>query len=293
MALTIPCTTSRSIGLEEFIDHVRREVDLRDVDSIAEAALMLAALANDRDLVVNQLNRQMKGIFKGATVASAQVIFLGEGKNFYVRANAWPSTADIAAGRVYQDQFSYNVAHDHNYHFMTVGYFGPGYVTEIYEYEHDKVEGYPGEPVDFRFLERTHFASGRAMLYRASRDLHVQYPPEDLSITLNLMVETPEVRSRDQYFFDLERRTITNYPAESDGSRRVNVVTMAGLAGNSETCQLLTDLALRHPCRRTRLTAYESLAKLLPDDAARIWERATADASPLVVNQAHARLSVR
>jgi hypothetical protein len=292
MAITIPGSTSRSASIEEFIDHVHSSVDLRDLDSVAAAAPMFQALANDRELVVRQLNRQVKQQFRSQAVASAQVIYLGEGRDFYVRANVWPSDADIASGRVYQDQFAYNLAHDHNYNFMTVGYHGPGYVTEIYEYDYDKLEGYVGEKVDFRFLERKHFGMNQAMLYRASKDVHIQLPPEELSVTLNFMISTPEVRLRDQYFFDLDSRTLLDYPAELDGSRRVSVLKMAGHVGDGDTRQLLDDLARSHPCRRTRLAAFEAMAQLEPRGAAQVWEAACRDHEPLLRHAAAQRLQL-
>lgn len=291
MAIHVNVDGARTVGLEEFIEFVSREVDLRDTASILSAAPLLRGLANDRELVVRRLNEQVKTLFKRQAMASAQSIFLGSGEGFYVRANLWPSTADISGGRVYQDQFSYHLAHDHNYDFLTVGYFGPGYLTDIYEYDYDRLEGYPGEPVELTFLERTHFGTGMVMFYRRSKDLHLQYPPDDLSITLNLMVSTPEVRLRDQYFFDLDKRVLLDYPAEMDASRRISVLRMVGFAGDDDTRQLLSDLAQRHPCRRTRLAAVEALVQLEPARAEEIWQRACRDRAPLVANTARRRLA--
>jgi hypothetical protein len=291
MALTIHCTNEQTVALDEYLEYVRENVDPRDVDSIAASAPMLKALANDRDLVIDRLNEQVRAQFRNDVVASAQVIFLGATKNFYLRANIWPSASDVAQGRVYQDDFAYNLAHDHNYTFMTVGYAGPGYISEIYEFDPDKVEGYHGEPVEFTFLERTHFRTGMVMLYRANRDMHVQYPPDELSITINLMASTPEVRIRDQYFFDLERSTLMRFPPELDGSRRVSIVEMAGLLGDDETRQLLVDLGRKHPARRTRLTAFESAARLSPPAEEYLWELAARDPEPLVHKAARRRLA--
>ncbi|MFP5304942.1 MAG: HEAT repeat domain-containing protein [Gammaproteobacteria bacterium] len=291
MAITIPGSTDRVVTIEEFLDYVGTHVDLRDTDSIVESAPMLRALANNRTLVLERLNRQVKSLYSRDTVDSAQTVFLGKGDGFFVRANIWPSTADISAGRVYQDQFAYDAAHDHNYSFLTVGYFGPGYVTEIYEYDPDSVEGYAGEPVELRFLERTKFGAGSAMFYRASRDVHIQYAPDDLSITINMMILRPEVMLRDQYFFDLESRTLMGFPPQLDSSRRVSIVRMAGYTGDADTAQLLADLARTHPCRRTRLAAFEALAQLQPPRAAEIWETACRDREPLVAHAAQRRLT--
>src|SRR6185503_9448892 len=110
------------------------------------------------------------------------------------------------------------------------------------------------------------FGAGTVMLYRASRDVHVQYAPTELTITLNLMVAHPDVRIRDQFFFDLSNRTIASYPPELAASSRSTLLKLAGYLGDGDTQQLLDDLAVRHPCRRTRLTAFDSLVRQQPGD---------------------------
>lgn len=290
MAITIPGHTDQIVSIEEYLEHITREVDLLDMDSVAASAPMLRGLANDRELVVRQINQQVMDLFRNNSAASAQVVFLGEGAGFYVRANLWPSTADIASGRVYQDQFSYHLFHDHNYHFMTVGYSGPGYLTDIYEYDHDQLRGEIGEKVEFKFLESVHFKTGMVMLYRRSRDAHLQYPPDDLSISLNLMISSPGDRVRDQYFFDIDQRTLSEYSQQMEGSRRVSIIEMAGYVGDQNTCSALEDLAARHPCRRSRLSSFQSLERLMPADTERMWRLAESDPEPLISKFARRRL---
>lgn len=290
MALTIPCTTADVVSLDEYLEYVRSRVDLADPDSLAESAPKLRALANDRALVVRELNRRIENYFSEGALPSPQSLLLGKGVDFYVRAAIWPAIADMASGRAYQDQFAYNVAHDHNFSFMTVNYLGPGYETEIYEYDYSKIEGRVGEPVDLRFAEKVKFGPGLVMLYRASRDVHVQYAPTELTITLNLMVAHQEVRLRDQFFFDLTTRTVSAYPPDLAASGRVSLVNLAGHVGDANTQQLLSDLAKDHPCRRTRLTAFEAWSRREPRDAASIWEVAITDKAPLVSKTAQERL---
>ena len=290
MALTIPCNTPSIISVHEYMEYVRTKVDLRDVDSIAESASMLKALANDRELVVRELNQRIENYLADGAIPSAQALLLGRGSDFYVRAAIWPAISDMASGRTYQDQFAYNLAHDHNFSFMTVNYLGPGYETEIYEYDYEKVEGYIGEPVDLRFLEKVRFGSGTAMLYRASRDVHVQYAPTELTITLNLMIAHPDIRVRDQFYFDLSSRTIASYPPEIAASSRASLLNLAGFLGDENTPQLLSDLAVRHPCRRTRLTAFEAWTRQQPQESTSIWEKASTDPAPFVANAARRHL---
>jgi len=291
MALHLNCLNTNQVSIEEYLAHINAEVDLYDADSVIASAPMLKALANDRSLVVSRLNEYVVQAFNAPGLASAQTIFIGQGKDYYVRANLWPSGSDVGAGRMYQGQFSYNLAHDHNFSFLTIGYSGPGYETDIYEYDYDQVEGYVGEKVDIQFLEKVRFSAGMAMYYRASRDLHIQYPPTELTITLNLIVAPPETRLREQYEFDLSTRTIAKLPVELEASRRVLFVSLASQLGDGNTAQLLQDLARQHPCRRTRLTAWEAAVALLPGEAARFWTQAAADTALLVANHARRKLA--
>jgi len=292
MAVTVICDTTEIVSLEEYLDYVRRNLDPTDTDTLLASAPMLRKLANDRELVVKKLNEQIKRSLSGRVLTTTQVVFLGEGKDFYLRANIWPSTADVANGRVYQDQFSYDLCHDHNYNFLTTNHWGPGYVTEIYEYDREKLAGYIGEHVDCRFLERVHFNGNKVMMYRAGKDIHTQYPPEDLSISINLMTSTAEVRTRDQYFFDLGTSTLKDFPPDLDGSRRGGIIEMAAHAGDDETRDLLTTIGLRHEDHRTRLVAWEALSRLKPDDAAQVWEKAVQDPAQMVSKAAREKLQV-
>ena len=288
MALTLLSDTRQVLSVEEYLDYVRG-LNLSDWDALAASAPMLRALANDRTLVVQRINQEIEKSFRASYLPSAQTIFLGGGTNFYVRAAIWPSSAAISSGHLYQDKFAYHIAHDHNFSFLTVNYLGPGYETEIYEYDYETVEGYAGEPVQLRFLEKVKFAQG-VMLYRASRDIHIQYPPEELSVTLNLMISTPEIAARDQYYFDTARRVILDCAPDTDASKNVSLMKLAGHLGDATTRGLLTDLAKQHPNRRARLQAFNAMAMQEPGRAGEIWESACNDPATLVVNAARQKL---
>lgn len=287
MARNIPCVTDAQVSIDEYVSYVASKVDLRDTESLIESAPLLRSLANDRYLVVKELNRRLEAAMDGAEVASAQTLALGKGKGFYVRANIWPAISDMATGRAYQDQFAYNLAHDHNFSFLTTCHLGPGYDTELYEYDRNKVQGFVGENVELRFVEKIRFGSGSVMLYEESKDVHIQYPPPELTVTINLMVAPPEFR--DQYHFDMSKRTVVS-AMDVLAMQRTSFVRIAAAAGDAETMQLLSDLAQSHPCRRTRLATYYALAKRQPANAFSIWEGAARDASALVSEAAKKEL---
>lgn len=289
MALSIPCNERSTASIEEYIDYIESNIDLTDIDSLASSAGMLKALSNDRALVVREINNLIVNAVAYLQPASAQTILLGRGEGFYVRANLWPAIADMANARAYQNQFAYNIAHDHNFTFMTVTHLGPGYETEIYEYDYDRVEGYVGESVDLRFLQKTRFTTGTVMLYRASRDAHVQHAPEDLTVTLNLMVGA-QGALQDQYQFDLASRTILAV-GDARAAGRMALINLAASIGDGETIGLLHDVAAKHPCRQTRLSAFNALSEKIPAEAASVWRQAARDSAPVVANAARRRLA--
>jgi hypothetical protein len=290
MALTLPCDTRQIISIDEYVEYVRG-IALNDLDELAASAPMLRALANDRTLVVQRMNQEIEKSFRASYLPTAQAVFLGGGNDFYVRAAAWPSSAAVSGGRLYQENFAYHVAHDHNFTFLTVNYLGPGYETEIFEYDCEAIEGFPGEPVKLQFLEKKKFSQDSVMLYRASRDVHIQYPPAELSVTLNLMISTPELGSREQYYFDTARRVILDYAPDTDSSKSVSLMKLAGQLGDMNTRDLLLGLAAKHPTPRVRLHAHEALCLQQPDSAEKVWESACRDGAPLVINAARRKLT--
>jgi hypothetical protein len=280
MALTIRCDTDEAIGLDEYIAYVQEHVDIRDEDSLAESAPKLRQLANNRDLIVDRINRELDDwtTFQADNNYTSQTVMLGGGRDFYIRANLWLPPAALARDREWQDKlFFYRVPHDHNFSFLTVGYFGSGYDTTIWEYDRDAVQGDPGEHVALRLLEKTTLEPGKVMLYRACRDVHSQEHPRDCSISLNLIASPPEVLSTNQYMFDTEAGTITA-DVQKAISGHVFLCTLARHVGNGATASRLDRIAQTHVAPKVRLAAARALAALEPPAAApAVWRSMLCD----------------
>ena len=284
MALTIDSQTTNVSSLEEYQEYVTNRVNVRDLDSVCSSADQLKALANNKTFLIEHFNRSLRDWrnFQLANSYTAQTLLLGSGPDFVIRANIWTPLTNDASLRAEQKRlFVYDVPHDHNFSFLTVGYFGPGYETTIYEYDPGRVTGKIGEKVDLRFLETTTLPAGKMMLYRMSRDVHTQNYPENFSISLNLLLAPPETNQREQFLFDLESSRIAQY-ARNTASTRLMMCRVARYIGNARTATLLDELASGHSSARVRLTATESLAMLEPSSGSRIWSRATEDESPVV-----------
>lgn len=284
MALSFHPTDLEALDLDEYLDAVKDIVDARDIDSVAATAPLLKRLGNNRTFVVEHLNKQLKSWPRNTLpFYSVQSGILANAGPASVRMNIWPTlAADERKRKVQSNVYSYFDTHDHNFTFMTVGYFGPGYATRLYEYDASQVIGYPGEKVDIRFLEDTTLPVGKVMLYRPGRDIHTQLPPSEFSMSLNLMVVDPHRESlRDQYYFDIERSCISSY-VESNSSKRVSQIALMRFVGNDNSTDILWSLAERHPCARTRLAALETIVAMKPGEADRAWRAGAADTSELV-----------
>ncbi len=173
-------------------------------ESLAATAPLLKKLANDKvflsKFLLDELNSDSSG--QESSQYTAQVFMIKRlQKNYHIRANIWPATHDPMMRSAKDELFAYAVPHDHSFSFLTVGYWGPGYSSEYYEYEEDP-EGYPGEPVQLRYMGDKTLGEGRLMLYRAHKDIHAQRPPSELSVTLNIMDGAPDTMFRHQLIFD-------------------------------------------------------------------------------------------
>lgn len=265
--------------------------DARDQASVDHAALCLRQLGNDPDflgdLIVAELqNRHCDSPDAGAYGAQS-IMLSGLRPGYFLRANIWPSPQDHAFRASGSGSFVYGVPHDHNFDFLTLGYFGPGYASDYYEYDYGAVCGWPGEAAGLRFIERSTLAPGKLMLYRAHVDVHSQLPPQSMSVSLNIMGIDAAQGWYDQYRFDPANDTIAAVlnPTSSEIFLRLAV----GMGG-AEAQDLAERFGRSHPSDRMRLASYEARA-LLGDREAQyaVWRDAELSGSRLVAVEATRR----
>ena len=232
--------------------------DAGDETSLHNAAEALAGLAANRtylgDMLIDQLAGAMTGTMTGAATAyGPQALMLAGPRNgYFIRANIWPARGDPAYRASGAASFVYGLPHDHNFDFLTVGYFGPGYVSDYYEYDYETVAGEAGEAVDLRFVERSALSEGRVLHYRAHRDVHCQHPPESLSVSLNICAANPAQGWFDQHRFDLEESCIAGVlnPSANEVMLRLGVALE-----NNDALALAADFAGHHPSTAMRRVA--------------------------------------
>jgi hypothetical protein len=291
MALTIPTETTKVVELQEYIEYIRDEIDPSDEESILASAPMLRALGNNRTFMCEFLNNQLRSwrTFQRGNAWTSQTFVFGRVGPLVVRANIWqPKPKGVRAPE--SDLFFYELGHDHNFGFLTVGYLGPGYSTLIYECDVDRFVGVPGEEAPISFVERTTLPEGKVMYWRPYKDIHSQEEPEEFSISLNLLWAPPGSQLRDQYYFDLPNKKVSGVTPGSKNAGRMLACSLAKYIGDESTAVTLEEIAAKHPAERVRLSAYESLASIVKADHAAIWTRAAEDEHPIVQRAARAAL---
>ncbi|MBR0552831.1 transposase [Stakelama marina] len=236
-------------------------VDIRDEDAFASLGPVLARLGRNgdflADLAIDSLLSRRDEISARHGYGPQVMLLRPPDGRFVLRANFWPARHDAVTKASGERAFFYDVPHDHNFPFLTVGYLGPGYWSDYYEYDGDSAAGGAGAPAGLRFVERARLDPGKLMLYRMRCDVHVQLPPDRFSVSLNILGYDPEQPWLDQYRFDIRRNIVaevmTTAPSE------VLLTLAAKLSGNG--CDLAEHFARHHPCRRMRLTAKRVLGR--------------------------------
>ena len=283
MPRLIDSDCSEAIGLDDLVELLETQgFDPCDEDSIAAFGPALRKLANNRrflgDLVVEELKRHCSTQSERNLYSSQVILLHAASDKFLLRANFWPAEGDGVMVNSGRDPFFYGLPHDHNFSFLTVGYLGSGYWSDYYEYDHGAVAGVPGEAVELRFIERSRLSPGKVLLYRRSVDVHSQHPPDDLSVSLNIMALSPASEFREQYSFDIARSAVARV---INASALETLVRLAGHIGGGNGTELIDRFAAGHPSGRIRFAALRAQADRAGDDSARIelYERAAAERS--------------
>jgi hypothetical protein len=286
MAISTYCRTDDIIEIDDFVEYVESEVDLDEDDSLVGAATMLQALANNKKALVEIFNHDLLKYDINASVSysqSSSVLAVGRYKNFIVRANMWPPDKAGTMRAVEDTLFSYELPHNHNFSFLTANYFGPGYVTDIWECtDFETIRGICGENISLRFIERTRLEPGKQMFFRRQRDIHIQHPPEEFSVSVNLLPISRQNCIIDQFEFDIKNSRISGFPNGSLCSKRVFLMEVAGKIGDQNTADILLKISKNHPCHRTRGAALSSALNIIPPSALMLDKNIKDDNSPII-----------
>lgn len=293
MPLVIDNPCADSCTLAECIEALGEiGLDADDPDATRAAADWLRRLANNRTFLGDLLVDRLAG-WGGQDIASGygpQAIMLsrprsGAADNAFLRAAIWPSPADHVFRTSGAASFVYGAPHDHNFDFLTVGYCGPGYASDYYEYDYEAVAGYPGEPAGLRFVERATLSPGKLMQYRRHVDVHNQLPPESLSVSLNVIRVDPAQGWFDQYGFDLASGTVARWLNANAAEAFLRVAVASGAPNALDYADWVGS---HHPSERLRLASYEARAGQCrnADETDALWRAGELSGSRMVAGAA-------
>jgi hypothetical protein len=293
MPRLIDCVDEQSCALAECVDALDDAgFHAADEDSLLHAAAWLRRLGNNRsflgDLMLEQLRNRHREEVELSSYGPQVIMLSRPDRGFFLRANIWPSEAEHAYRASGGDAFVYGLAHDHNFDFLTVGYFGPGYWSDYYTYDHEALDGWIGEKANLRFVERSALSEGKLLHYRAHFDVHRQWPPASLSVSLNVMHMGAAQGWLDQYLFDVDSDTVAGIAGMGVSETFLRVAV--GL-GSAEAVDLAERFGHSHPCDRMRLAAWDARAAAACEDPARdaLWREAELAGSRMVAMEAKRR----
>ena len=273
------------ISLQEYLEFCDRNVDPDDVESVLESAPMLRALAGDRTFLIEKINEYFRhaGVLEELNTYSAQALILAVRPNYMIRTNTWVAPKVYARDDAWERTlYSYGFAHNHNFNLLTVGYFGPGYTTDLYRLDApENIVGYLGEEVEMTSMGQLRVGQGDVLLYERVTDIHIQNPPEELSISINLMPIDSRLSLTEQFGFDVVQKRITSLVG-SQVAQQTDMLRIAACLGDGNTADVILNIGLCHPNQSTRLGALHAACAMLPNEDERIWQLGLKDKSDLV-----------
>ena len=294
MAVTLNVRAQRAMTLDEYMQGLVSLVDPDDEASIMASAWRLHSLTLNGALLSSTLSRALEQdeppfALYPTLADGCHAVMLASASRFTLRASIWPGAKGFASvqhhGARPGDNRPLVSARDHDCSFLTVGWFGPGCVFDIYACDTASANGDVGEKVPMRFLERTGLSEGKVMFFRQGKDVHAVHAPETVSVSLTLVVEPPEDSVREQFLFDPANGCISGYVPGSAVSRMVTALQLAGLLGHGRARDILCNAAAHSSSGRVRAAAYEGLIGIdgWLSSAAQEWRQAMAkDPSPHV-----------
>jgi hypothetical protein len=285
MALIFNFNDEDYIQLNDFVDHVAGVLNPNDRDSLINLAPTLSALGRNKNFVLESVHSDLKKnieSFQSTNRYTDQSLILAVHDIFTIRLNIWSPPVSYGGDITLDEKRrSYNLPHNHNFDLLTVGYWGPGYITEMYSFDAKNAVGFVGEKISIEHKGITQLKQNCVMFYETSTDVHTQISPTELSMSLNVIPSNKKSINIDQFEFDIEKSTISAYVG-SNVSNRATFLYMASLIGDENTLQILLDISKKHINPRIRAQAINAAAKITKGNIDDIWEIAMRDKHELV-----------
>lgn len=189
-----PSFKSVAARLEDLISGGHRQNETLILEEIG--------LLAEGNLALREYIRLASKDIKKRQLFGAQSFLLYTGPSYLMRLNLWfPHSAEYErkATERYERFLSIGICHNHNFDFFTVGLFGPGYKSTYYHSSSALQSKSEGDIVEFDREWDVAVPAGKTMFVRRFEDFHIQYCPESLSMTLNIIPHAGRDASGRQY----------------------------------------------------------------------------------------------
>ena len=264
--MRVETATEEVINLEEFKQRLDRELDIESEESMRAMSPHLVALCNNKRFLAEFLTSTLldDDFQSNNPWDVGATLMLGRGHGYVIRAVLWPpqSTDDLSASdggkHVYHGDAG--VVHSHPFSLLTAGYWGPGYETVVYSFDQNVLNprnNVAGCSAGLRPTGRFRLSPGTALFYPAYTVAHIQYPPADYSISVNLIIRT-KGNLRDQLYFDLKTDTVLR-AGDSANDNRIELIRMASALSDRRLMPALEVIASNHVSFRVREEAAAAL----------------------------------
>jgi hypothetical protein len=243
-------------------------IDPTDSSFLQLAANVLRGLYNNRALFDSVVSgalagneAALKAFYTPQSMILGSGTFRGGATTFVLRANMWFPKSRASLDQELEDRvFSVGNCHNHNFSFLTIGYLGPGYRTDLYRCEPSSIVGVPDEPATLISLGSTTLAPGSVLYFEKHKDVHIQRHPEALSVSINILVDEADVDWTPQYEFSPIASTVTS-TIYSKSMRQASLAILAAEFGAEKAARLLWERLSRSPMWQHRHSAGRGLLK--------------------------------
>lgn len=264
-----------TISLDEYIAILDTEVNFESRDSILESRVYLKRLANNKNFIYSQLIKSLSQVANKRDPYSEQTItlYFDPKRRYTIRINFWLPANNINTENTVilsGEYFAYGYPHDHNFDLLTVGALGSGYRTIVYQYNKDDLIGYDQEYVPLKFFGDFHLSDGDVIFYDKSKDIHVVFPPSEISASLNLLIHKDQDRDLTQYNFDLNTHRAKEEKVPSVA--RPMVLNLAEYTSDKGV-RYLKNIIENYKNARTRASAMLCLLKKSPNEKLYVQEQ--------------------
>lgn len=221
----IKTNTASKKTIRDIINYLDEEPNIfSDESELYYASNMLNGLSINQPEIESFFRERLKEISSGKIsfgFYKSQVLVVHINRKYILRIAIWPSKNDYIYENNDKDAFFYNIPHDHNFNLLTTCIHGSGYKTEFYSYNHDETEKKLLSKVNLEKKGLYNLAKGDTWFYESSSDIHIQHPPDTLSITLNIIENINAFDVKPQFHFDIENSLISEIISRKEKNRTI------------------------------------------------------------------------